>query len=238
LVYIIKNNDDIKDVVAKRPNAAFSDTFRTIRTNLFFFLKGESHKSILVTSCVSGEGKSFISLNLALSLAHLGKKVVLVGYDLRKSNQFADLVKDNETGLTSFYVGNKSLDDIIQPTDYENIDVITPGVIPPNPMELISNEMTADVFSLLRQKYDYIVIDSSPVGVVSDAYLLMEHSDVNLFVVRENFSQQKVVDSVLAELRSKEIAKLGIILNASRLEGKKYRYEYYNRYNSADASLK
>ncbi len=234
---IIKNSEGVEDVVAKMPNVAITETFRTIRTNLFFFLKGESHKSILVTSSISGEGKSFISLNMALSLAQLDKKVVIVGYDLRKSNQFDGLVKNNQIGLTSYYIKNFRLEEIIQPTSYKNIDVIAPGMVPPNPMELISSDLTAEVFKVLRKMYDYIIIDSSPVGVVSDAYLLMEHSDVNLFVVRENFSKQKVIESVMSDLKSKEVPKLGMILNASRMEGKKYRYEYYDKYNSARTSL-
>ncbi|MCU4173840.1 GumC family protein [Carboxylicivirga sp. N1Y90] len=235
---IIRNEESFNDVVARRPSSPISETFRTIRTNLFFFLKGESHKSILVTSAVSAEGKSFMSLNLALSLAQLNKKVVLVGYDLRKSNQFKDLVANSEKGLTSYYVKKMGLKSIIQPSNYINVDVITPGVIPPNPMELIGHESTATIFAELRKKYDYIVIDSSPIGVVSDAYLLMEHSDVNLFVIREHYSREHIVKGVLKEVLNKNIPKLALVLNASRMEGKKYRYDYYNKYDSKSAKLK
>lgn len=233
---VLKNPEKVEDVVAKYPNSAIAETFRTIRTNLFFFIKQETHKTILVTSSVAGEGKSFTSLNLALALAHMGKKVVLVGYDLRKSNQFSNLVDDHKLGLTSLYVGNNSLNEIIQPSTFKGVDIITPGAIPPNPMELIAGEITQEVFINLRKSYDYIVVDSAPVGVVSDAYLLMEHSDINVFVVRENFSKKKIVESVFNDMKQKEVKNLGVVLNASRLEDRKYRYDYYNKYNTEETS--
>nr|WP_321409384.1 polysaccharide biosynthesis tyrosine autokinase [uncultured Carboxylicivirga sp.] len=235
---VLKNTEKAEVVVAKNPHSAIAETFRTIRTNLFFFIKRETHKTILITSSVAGEGKSFISLNLALSLSNMGKKVVLVGYDLRKSNQYMDLVKDHKNGLSSYYVGNKVLSDIIQETEFKGLDVITPGVIPPNPLELIAGESTKDVFKSLRKQYDYIVVDSSPVGVVSDAYFLMEYSDINVFVVRENFSKKSIVENVFTDMQQKEVKNLGVVLNASRLEDRKYRYEYYNKYNTEETSLK
>nr|WP_321451490.1 polysaccharide biosynthesis tyrosine autokinase [uncultured Carboxylicivirga sp.] len=235
---ILKNTEKSDVVVAKYPKSAIAETFRTIRTNLFFFIKRETHKTILVTSSIAGEGKSFVSLNLALSLAHMGKKVIILGFDLRKSNQYSNLVKDYKNGLASYYVGNKALVDIIHPTEFKGVDVITPGVIPPNPLELIASETTKDIFKSLRKQYDYIVVDSSPVGVVSDAFLLMDYSDINVFVVRENFSKRSIVNSVFSDMQKKDVKNLGIVLNSSRLEDRKYRYEYYNKYNTEETSLK
>ncbi|MBS2099111.1 GumC family protein [Carboxylicivirga linearis] len=235
---VLKNTDKEEVVVAKNPNTAIAETFRTIRTNLFFFIKRETHKTVLVTSSVAGEGKSFVSLNLALSLASMGKKVVLVGYDLRKSKQYANLVDDHKVGLASYYVGSKVLSDIIQTTQYKGLEVITPGVIPPNPLELIAGETTKDIFRSLKKQYEYIVVDSSPIGVVSDAYFLMQYSDINVFVVRENFSKKTIVESVFADMQQKEVKNIGVLLNASRLEDRKYRYEYYNKYNSEESDLK
>lgn len=235
---VLKNPEKVDEVVAKFPKSAIAETFRTIRTNLFFFTRRETHKVIVVTSGVAGEGKSFVSLNMALSLSHMGKKVILVGYDLRKSDQYYGLVDDHASGLTSYYVGNKSLASLIQKTDYEGLDIITPGVIPPNPLELIAGEMTAEVFKSLRKTYDYIIVDSSPIGVVSDAYLLMEHSDINIFVIRENFSRKTIVEAVFNDMKQKEVKNLGLVLNASRLEDRKYRYEYYNKYNADELSQK
>ncbi|MCT4588213.1 MAG: polysaccharide biosynthesis tyrosine autokinase [Carboxylicivirga sp.] len=229
---IIKNKNNAEDVMMSEPTSAIAETFRTIRTNLFYYLKGEEHKSILVTSSIAGEGKSFVSLNLALSLAQMDKKVVLVGFDLRKNNQYSNIITKQEQGLTALYVNNIRLEDLAQKTDYENLDIIAPGVVPPNPAELISNDVTKDLFEYLRSQYDFIVIDSSPVGVVSDALLLAEHADVNVFVVRENYSRKPIVSSVMDELNNKGIERIGLVLNASRMEGKKYRYEYYDKYNA------
>lgn len=229
---IIKNKNSAEDVMMSEPTSAIAETFRTIRTNLFYYLKGEEHKSILVTSSIAGEGKSFVSLNLALSLAQMDKKVVLVGFDLRKNNQYSNIITKQEQGLTALYVNNIRLEDLAQKTDYENLDIIAPGVVPPNPAELISNDVTKDLFEYLRSQYDFIVIDSSPVGVVSDALLLAEHADVNVFVVRENYSRKPIVSSVMDELNNKGIERIGLVLNASRMEGKKYRYEYYDKYNA------
>jgi len=228
---IIKYEGEQPDVMVKVPGEAIAETFRSLRTNLFFTLKGEGHKTILLTSCVSGEGKSFIALNLALSLSQLNKKVVLLGFDLRKRDQFKELVKDHEHGLTSLYVSQSSLDQIIQPSEYNNIDIIAPGIVPPNPMELISSPLTQEIFTDLRNRYDYIIVDTSPVGVVSDGFLLMQHADINLFVIRENYSRKPIVKSVIQEMEDKKIPKLGIILNASRMDNKKYRYKYYDQYH-------
>jgi len=168
----------------------------------------------------------------------MGKKVILVGYDLRKSKQYESLVDDHKVGLASYYVGSKALSDIIHTTQFKGLDVITPGVIPPNPLELIAGEATKDIFKSLKKQYEYIVVDSSPIGVVSDAYFLMQHSDINVFVVRENFSKKAIVESVFSDMQQKEVKNIGVLLNASRLEDRKYRYEYYNKYNAEESDLK
>ncbi len=219
-------------VVNDAPTSPIAETFRTIRTNLFYFMRGEEHKTILVTSSIAGEGKSFVSNNLAISLASLGKKTVLVGYDLRKQGQFNEFKHQKTVGLTSYYIKEFTLNEIIQKSDIPNLDLITPGIIPPNPLELIGNEMTGELIESLKEKYDYIVIDTPPLGVLSDAYMLMKHSDINLFVVRENYTQEHILSSVLSEIRDKNFSNVGLVLNASKMDGKKYRYEYYNKYNN------
>ncbi len=234
---VTKKQQSHEDVMAKEPHSAIAETFRTIRTNLFYVTKQKDYRTILVTSSISGEGKSFVSLNLAIALANMDYKVVLLGFDLRKSNQFSNIVRNNEKGLTSYYIGNNDLDGVIQNTAYKGVDMIAPGAVPPNPMELVGSDTTKGIFTELRERYDYVIIDSSPVGVVSDAYLLMEYSDVNLFVVRENYSTRKIVDSVMADMSAKNIKNLALVLNASKMEDKKYRYDYYNKYNSGLAGL-
>ncbi|MGQ1784692.1 GumC family protein [Saccharicrinis sp. GN24d3] len=222
-----------KLVVHSRPASVVTETFRTIRTNLSFFKEGAAHKTILVSSCIAGEGKSFVANNLAISLANFGKKTVIVGYDLRKSGQFSDFVHDKRRGLTSYYLKNNEIDEIIIHTEIEHLDFIAPGVIPPNPLELIGNELTETLFKVLKANYDYIIIDTPPIGVLSDGYMLMKYADVNLFVVREKYTSEKVLRSVLQEVKQKGIQNNGLVLNGSKLEGKKYKYDYYNKYNNA-----
>ncbi len=231
---VIKKTDNEGNlVVNESPTSPIAETYRTIRTNLFYFMRGEEHKTILVTSSVAGEGKSFISYNLATSFATLGKKTILVGFDLRKHNQFQDFKPQKSIGLSSYYIKDASLNDIIQDSGIPNLDIITPGIIPPNPLELIGNEMTKELFDDIKKEYDYIVIDTPPLGVLSDAYILMKHSDVNLFVVRENFTKEHILKSVLSEIKDKDFSNVGLVLNASRMEGKKYKYDYYNKFNNS-----
>jgi capsular exopolysaccharide synthesis family protein len=229
---IIKKPLDKNNLVVHQvPSSSIAETFRTIRTNLFYFMQGEEHKNILISSSVAGEGKSFVSFNLATSLANLGKKTIVIGFDLRKKGQFVDFEHNNAIGLSSYYIKEKELNEVICQSHIENLDFIAPGIIPPNPLELIGSEMTKQLFEELNSLYDYIVIDTPPLGVLSDAFMLMKYSDVNLFVVRERFTHQDILDSVLAEIRSKGFTNIGLILNGSNMDGKKYKYNYNNNYS-------
>lgn len=231
---VIRNTEGNQEMVVHNlPSSAISETFRTIRTNLFFFMKGEEHKTILVSSCIAGEGKSFVAFNLATALATLGKRTIIVGYDLRKKGQFKPFEYNRLAGLSSYYIKDKTIEEIIHTSHIENMDFIAPGVIPPNPLELIGNEMTTELFHYLKDNYDYIVIDTPPVGVLSDGYLLMKHADVNLFVVRERFTRKQILDTVLHDIKQKGFLNVGLVLNASKMEGRKYRYDYYNSYNNS-----
>ncbi len=230
---IIKNaNEKQKLIVHDDPKSVIAETFRTIRTNLFFFMKKEEHKTLLVSSCIAGEGKSFVAFNLAASLAALGKKTIIVGFDLRKKGQFSEFDHNAKVGLSSYYLQDKTIKEIIKPSQAKDLDYISPGVIPPNPLELIGNKMTDELFLFLKKEYDYIVVDTPPVGVLSDGYLLMKHSDVSLFVVREKYTGKHILNSVLKEIKQKGFQNIGLLLNGSRMEGRRYRYDYYTNYNS------
>ncbi|WP_075589778.1 GumC family protein [Labilibacter marinus] len=230
---IVKSEEGQSELVVQtEPSSIIAETFRTIRTNIFFFMEGEGHKTILVSSCLAGEGKSYIASNLAASMAQLGKKAIIVGFDLRKPGQFSEFKHDKKIGLSSYYLKAKNVDEIIVDSGIENLDFIPQGIIPPNPLELIGNELTKDLFAELKKKYDYIIIDTPPIGVLSDGFMLMKYADVNLFVVREKHTSKNVLTSVLEEIQQKGFHNIGMVLNASRMEGKKYKYDYYSKYGN------
>jgi capsular exopolysaccharide synthesis family protein len=225
---VINNHYKDENVVIKHSNSAISESFRSLRTNLSFVMKGGDKKVVLVTSCIANEGKSFISLNLATSMAILSKKTLLLGFDLRKENPYGKYLLEETPGLTSYYVGEAECHEICAKTNINNLDIISPGIIPPNPLELIGGERTKGLFEFLRNEYDCIIVDSPPIGIVSDGWLLMDHSDINMLIVRESYSKKHILDSVLKELEGRHIEGWNLLLNASKLEGKKYKYSYYN----------
>ncbi len=230
---IVKDGSETDNlIVHTNPSTIIAETFRTIRTNLFFFMKEGEQNTILVSSCVAGEGKSFVAYNLATALANLGKRTVIVGFDLRKKGQFMEFDHDVSIGLSSFYLGNNTVSEIITETHIENLNIISPGIIAPNPLELIGNDLTNRLFKELKKKFDYIIVDTPPVGILSDGFLLMKHADVSLFVVRERYTNEKVLNSVLYEIKQKDFKNIGLVLNGSKLEGRKYKYDYYNKYNA------
>ena len=230
---IVRNEEGgSKLVVYNDPSSVISETFRTIRTNLSFFREGEKNKTVLVSSSIAGEGKSFVANNLGISMANLGKKTVVLGYDLRKSGQFSDFVYNKKIGLSSYYLQDLSLKEIVMSTEIDNLDFIAPGLVPPNPLELIGNDLTKKLFAELKKTYDYIIVDTPPIGILSDGYMLMKYADVNLFIVREKYTKETVLQGVLEEVMQKGFKNLALVLNGSKLEGKKYKYDYYNKYNS------
>ncbi len=205
-----------------------AESLRTIRTNIGFLAKGDKIQTILVTSAVSGEGKSFVAQHLAKAYAQTGLKTVIVGFDLRKSNQFSHINNKNNQSLAAFYLGHKKVSEIAIETDQPNLFVIPPGAVPPNPLELIESEKTGVLLNYLKENYDYIIIDTTPIGIVSDAFLLMKYSHVNLFVVRERFSHKRIIENVLDDIKSKMIENTVFVINDSRLTNQKYRYNYYH----------
>lgn len=177
--------------VMKSPKSIFSESIRGIRTNINFILKGETHKVICVTSSVSGEGKTFSTVNLAASLTLLGHKVVIVGCDLRRPKihlTFRNM--SNDIGITTYLIGKHELNDIIIASEFENLDVIPAGPTPPNPAELLNSEKMTNLIAELRQQYDYVFFDTAPVGLVSDSFHIMSHADINLFIIRAQYSRR------------------------------------------------
>jgi capsular exopolysaccharide synthesis family protein len=238
LGHIIRSKEPEKSVVANYPMSLTAESVRAIRTNFQFIASEKNKNTILLTSSVKGEGKSFTSLNIALSLGLNNKKVILVNFDLRRPKLHDYLNITSEKGLSAYLSGNAALEEIIVPTGFENVDVILAGVIPPNPMELIANEQTQIMFKELKQRYDYILIDSPPLGVVADAFLLIKYSDVNIFIARQNYTLKKAFGRLMQNLKKREISNVNIILNDIRVDRRmgynSYGYVYNYGYGYID----
>jgi capsular exopolysaccharide synthesis family protein len=205
----------------------FSEHMRALRTNLSFLtIDGNPVKSILFTSSVSGEGKSFVSLNLGSSLAMLGKKVIILEFDLRKPKLISGLTMTVEKGLSSYLIGLATLDEIILPIDQqENYYIISSGPIPPNPVELLLNGKIDTLFKELRSRFDYIIVDAPPIGIVTDAQILEKQADTTLFVLRQDYTpieRVKFADNLDKQKRFKSI---NLVFNGV-VESAKYGYGY------------
>ncbi|MFN9519415.1 MAG: GumC family protein, partial [Bacteroidota bacterium] len=197
------------------PKSIFSESIRGIRTSLNFILQGNNHKLISVTSTVSGEGKTFCTLNIAASLTLLGNKVVILGCDLRRPKlhlSFPNMT--NKVGLTTYLIGKNTKEEVILPTPYDKLYIIPAGPVPPNPSELLQSSKMLELLETLKHEFDYVLLDTSPVGLVADSLTLMQLSDINLYILRANYSKR---DFALVPDRIKTdngISNLYSILNA------------------------
>ncbi|MDO4727633.1 MAG: polysaccharide biosynthesis tyrosine autokinase [Bacteroidota bacterium] len=228
---IPRKNKDIKNLtVLEHPQNSISESFRTIRTQLqYYFRKNkiEGTKTILLTSSISGEGKTYCSINIASVFAMSEKKTVLVGLDLRKPKIFDDFGIDNKIGVVNYIYENNTLDEVIQQTQNPFLDVIVSGPVPPNPSELLIGEMMHNMITELKDRYEYVIIDTSPAGLVSDAMELVGYSDITLYVVRQNVTRKPMLSIPNEKQRKDELPNLHFILNA--FESKtKYGYGYGN----------
>lgn len=215
-------------VVINSPKAPIAEAFRSIRTNIEYITQGKPKSTILVTGDVQGIGKTFNSINIASIYAFYGKKTVLLGFDMRKPKLFQEFGLTNNTGLSSYLSNKETFENIIQSsTQIPNLDIITSGPVPPNPAELIASEKCNQLFEELKEKYDYIIIDTPPLGLVTDAFLLMRYSDVNLFIVRQGVTNKNIFGSIVRDLEERKI-NMSIIINGIKAE-KGYGYSYGSR---------
>ncbi|MNR11105.1 Tyrosine-protein kinase YwqD [compost metagenome] len=218
-------------MVANSSRSAISEQFRALRTNLSFFIKNPGEKVILLTSSMSGEGKSFVAINLGQILALTGKKVLLMELDLRKPGLSAKLEVSNPIGFTN-YVTNSELtsEDIVgQLKPQENLFLVSSGPIPPNPAELLLSERTKVLMTELKEQFDYIIIDAPPVGIVTDAQLLASYADVCMYLVRQNYTLKQQLNIVDDLARSQKMKGLSIVINDIKAtKGYGYGYSYGN----------
>jgi len=227
----LKKDADVV-VVREGKTTPIVEMFRIIRTNLQFMLSGKEKPVILITSSISGEGKSFTSINIAMSFALMKKKVVLVGLDIRSPMLGDYLHLSKERGIT-MYIADESytLDEIIIPSNlHPFLDVIPAGPVPPNPAELIMNQRLDNLFVQLREKYDYIIVDSAPIGLVSDTYLLNRLVDNCIYVARQNYTPREATVLINEIYEHNRLNGMSVILNGTdESSGYGYGYGYGNK---------
>lgn len=210
------NRDKTALAVYNKPKSALSESFRAIRSSLQFLYKKQNvdgAKTLMITSSVSGEGKTYCSINIATVFALSEKKTVIVGLDLRKPKLFEEFNLNNDKGVVNYLINESSVDEITNATEIPFLDVILSGPIPPNPAELIISERLGDLMRELKQKYDYIILDTPPVGLVSDALELDQYCDVTLYIVRQNFSKKDMITLLNNRVKRGELKNTSIILN-------------------------
>ena len=231
------NDSEDKHAIAVRENDndIMAETFRSLRTNLLFILGDPDRKVILVTSTMSGEGKTFIASNLAVSLALLGKKVIIVGLDIRKPGlNKVFRIHHKEKGITGFLSAPQSTDlrSMTLPSEVsDNLHVLPGGAIPPNPTELLARKSLDDAIELLKKDYDYIVLDTAPISMVTDTQLIARVADISVYVCRADYTHKNDYQLINELYANKRLPGLCTVINGLDMKKKKYGYYYgYGKY--------
>ncbi len=232
----MENNNAIqnKDTAPKKVPFAVVEAYKTIRTNLSFSLPQEGCKSFVISSSVPGEGKSTTAVNIAVAFSQLGKNVLLIDADLRRPSIHKKLKLINTKGLYTVLSGSASFDDCVQNSN-KFLDVLTSGPLPSNPIELIESVALSELLTKLHQRYDYIIFDSTPINIVSDAVSLAPKTDGLVLVIRENSTRRDDIYHALSACKFANIRVLGTVINGvNPKHSGKYSYRKYKssyRYN-------
>lgn len=244
------DQDNRQILSLSRPKSVFAESVRSVRTNLSFLASDKKSKVICVTSEVAGEGKSFVAVNLASTLALIEKKVIVVAADLRRSRLHHTFGVENKNGLSNYLAGQTTAEEIILTTEHENLWFIPSGVVPPNPSELLHHEKMRTLITELQKQFDIVMIDTAPVGLVSDSVPLIRLSDVNIFVIRSGKSKFHAATIPQRISQEYQLNNTVIVLNAfaedllhSRYYSTKYTgetqgsgYYYYSDYSGYSGS--
>lgn len=226
---ILRSTEKLALQVTEGKNTIIAESFRMIRANLHFATLGKDNKVILVTSSSSGEGKTFFSINLASSLALSGKKVVLLGFDLRKPKLLRHLGVSSKIGITDYLVTNDlSIDSLILPVStVSDLYVIGEGTTVPNPAELMMSQKIKQLISELKERFDYIIVDTAPVGIVADAYNLTDLVDSSIYIIRDRYTFKTQLAIIEDIYLNKKLANPMIVYNDAKKK-KGYTYGYGN----------
>lgn len=213
---LVENSRNVHIAIHEGESTVSAELFRLLRTNLRFVLPKEAKNPvILVTSSINGDGKSYVASNTALSLAMLGKKVALVGLDIRKP-MLADYFGLKQRGHVTDYLAEPevTLDELIIPSgEHKNLDILPCGTIPPNPSELLQTERLEELFAELKKRYDYVIVDTAPVALVSDTYLLDRIADMTIFVCRYKYTPSEMVEYINQMIEQKRMHNVAVVLN-------------------------
>lgn len=230
LGYISHNTLHSELPVVEKTGSTLAESFRSVRTNLKYFIKDTQHPVISISSTITAEGKTFISANLAAIIALSGKKVLLVGLDLRKPRIHKLFGISNTTGISNYLIGQEKFEDVIIKTKVDNLWYATAGPVPPNPAELIDSPEMFEFIEKAKKEFDYVIIDTPPVAIVTDALLCSSFTDFYIFVVRQRYSSKSTL-SLIDELhKSKKLKNIGLVVNDINLSGY---YGYGLRYGYA-----
>lgn len=223
------NAQDDFFVIRERSNDASSELFRLLRNNLQFLFTSPDKKVVMVTSSVSSEGKTFVSSNLAISFALTGKKTILIGLDIRRPKAAHHFGLSNKMGIVNYLSGQENdIDKLIQPSGVtSNLDILPGGPVPPNPNELLLNPQLDKLMAELRERYDYIIIDSAPIGLVSDSFLINRIVDVNLFVTRAGYTSRNHIAALNNIAGSNKLKSIYLCINDVDMSTHTYSYRRY-----------
>lgn len=233
-------------ITQRTPKSPIAEVFRTLRTNIQFMNSKKSMKTLLVTSTMPGEGKSWVSANLAITFAQAGKKVLIIDADMRKGRQHVMFNIENRIGLSNFLSGidemgrNENLDILkyVRATEVQNLFLIPAGNVPPNPSELLASETTINMIDKLKEVFDFIIFDGTPSLLVTDALIVARLVDSTVIVTEHNSTKKENLEKVKKDIENVGGKIAGIILNKLPVNAKKYMETYYYSSTNMPATVK
>ena len=211
-------------IVKDKPKSGLAESFRALRSNLNFFTGGQIKKVFMVSSSISGEGKTFTTINLATVFALSGKRTLIVGADMRRPKIFEDFNLNNEKGLSTYLSGLSDFNSVVQQTEISNLFLVSGGPVPPNPSELLLTTKFEDFVKSALDEFDFVLIDTPPLALVTDAFVMSKFVDHTVFVMRQNYSPKEFVRSIDEYYRSGKIKNISILLNDIYKSGLGYGY--------------
>ena len=200
-------------IIGHNPKSLIAEAFRTLRTNLQFISNTEGTKVMAVTSTISGEGKTFIALNLGGIIAFSGKKVIIIDLDMRKPKIHKGFNVENTKGMSTLLINKNTIEECTHKSSLDGLDFITSGPIPPNPSELIISKKMQMVIDELKSKYDMVIIDTPPVGLVTDGIPIIQKADYPVYVFRSDYSRKNFIQIIDRLYNENSISKLSVVLN-------------------------